>query len=614
MSKSFVLNLSIAFVLLIITPDTFYGQYLPASTNASLVYLKKLRNNSSDSALPYANQLMKEAIAQKDNWLATEITLEMARIYFAKNDQQTSLTFSQQAENTSTIKNQAYFAAPQFSAFLLNRMGKSDEALQKLFVCLKNAETAGAKKMLSSINISISDVYRESRNSAKGLVYAADALKIAGEMNDTAQLIFAYSNLGNIYSNSDYRTDKNLDTAIFFYKKAMAPTFVKKWFNPYDSARHFKNMGRLYRLNKEFDIAGNYLSTALGVAERRDFKGLKQEALNEQMTLAMEQNNIPKAIEIKKIFAAALPNSEISLQREKDFTQKSEDLAIETGNYKDAYTSLKEEVILKDSLYNIDKQKAIVEIEKKYESDTKVLKAMNIAQKEAYERNLIIGLSLLIIGLLFSLFMWSNYKKRKQTEFLKTLILEVNHRTKNNLQMLSALVATEQQPERNSETNAAVKKLNSYIKSFGMMYENLSSNSSFDTVNLSEYVAEVSNSAIAGSKAQELKLDFKTTENIEIPTDKAILMGLIVNELITNSIKHAFGGNQQNTITISLYKEDATAFALQYEDNGKGQLQNTAKAGSFGVNMIQQMVKQMNGYLVYDVVNTKRVNIYIPAT
>ena len=112
MSKSFVLNLSIAFVLLIITPDTFYGQYLPASTNASLVYLKKLRNNSSDSALPYANQLMKEAIAQKDNWLATEITLEMARIYFAKNDQQTSLTLSQQAENTSTIKNQAYFAAP----------------------------------------------------------------------------------------------------------------------------------------------------------------------------------------------------------------------------------------------------------------------------------------------------------------------------------------------------------------------------------------------------------------------------------------------------------------------------------------------------------------------
>ncbi len=603
-------------VIITIFPGSLFGQTkdvcLQNSINSSLTYLKKLRKNASDSALPYANNLLQEAVSKKDTWLEAEVTLELARIFFAKNDSKKALVYSLKAENLSTIKNQAYLSAPQFTSYLLDNEGRSEEALQKLFICLKRAEASNAKSQLSSINVSIADVYRRSNNSAKALPYSFNALKIAEELKDTAALIFAYANLGVTYSNSDYRTDKNLDTALYYYKKVMNEAYLKKWFTPYDSARHFYNMGRLLRLTKEYDKAASYLNVALEVANRKVFTGVKDGVLNEQMTLAMDLKNIPKALEIKKAFSKESIDNLNSLQGKKDLYQKAEDLAIQTGNYKEAYQNLTALVNVKDSLYNVEKQKAILEIEKKYESDTKVLKAINLAQKNANQRNLIIAFSLLFIILLFSIFMWSNFKKRKQAEFLKTLILEVNHRTKNNLQMLSVLISGVQQPSADDQTKADIKKLKSYIKSFGMMYENLNRSSSFDTVNLSEYVADISNAAIAGSKAEDLKLDLKTEQDLQILTEKAILTGLIVNELITNSIKHAFPRNNQNIISIHLHKATTDAFVLSYQDNGIGQIQQASKTSSFGLNMIQQLVKQMKGSIEYDPLNRKKIVIYFP--
>jgi two-component sensor histidine kinase len=145
------------------------------------------------------------------------------------------------------------------------------------------------------------------------------------------------------------------------------------------------------------------------------------------------------------------------------------------------------------------------------------------------------------------------------------------------------------------------------------MYENLNNAASFDTVNLSDYVTNVSNSAVSGSHVNDLSLDINTESNIQLSTDKAILVGLIVNELITNSIKHAFPSGNEGKITINLFKKEEETLALSYEDNGTGQIASSSKTGSFGVNMIQQLVKQMKGSILYDTNNLKRVNIYFPA-
>jgi two-component sensor histidine kinase len=587
--------------------------YIQNSTNPKLARLIELRRNNTDSALPFANQLLKEALANKDNWLECEVTLEMARIYFAKDDQKTSLDLSLKAEQHSTPKNAAYFNAPQFSAYLLNRMGKSEAALQKLFLCLKRTETSGANKMLPSINFTIADIYRENQNSAIAKGFAFQGLQQAKELKDTSQLVMAYNTLGNIYSNRDYRTDKNIDTAIAYYTKLVTPPLVNKWLKPYDSARDFCNMGRVYRIAGKFDLSSHYLDIALDVAERRNFKSVKQAILNEQLTLEKELGNLVRAGTLANQAALALPDSQTSVFRTRDLNQQTEDILQQTGDYEAAYNNLLKNTQLKDSLFNIEKQRAILEVEKKYEADTRVLKAVNLAQKKENERNIIIASSILFLGILLSYFLWNSYKRRKHAEFLKTLILEVNHRTKNNLQMLSVLISGTQNQLTDEQTKTDIKKLKSYIKSFAMMYENLNNTASFDTVNLSDYVTNVSNSAVSGSRVNDLSLEIKTERNIQLSTDKAILVGLIVNELITNSIKHAFPSGNEGKITINLFKKEEATLALSYEDNGTGQIASPSKTGSFGVNMIQQLVKQMKGSILYDTDNLKRVNIYFPA-
>jgi two-component sensor histidine kinase len=425
--------------------------------------------------------------------------------------------------------------------------------------------------------------------------------------------MMAYSTLGLVYSNSDYVTDQNLDTAIFFYKKLMVPPYISNWQKPADSAKNFSNMGRLYRMHKDYALASSYLKIGLDVSTRRNFKTLKQFALNEQITLAMDMGNYPLAMKLAEGFAKDFPDNQNSLQRLKDVSQKLEQLALIKGDYKMAYSNLSKRMDIKDSLYGLDKEKTILEIEKKYESDANVLKAINLAQKKENERNLIVAISVLILVILLSLFSWYIYKRRQHAEFLKTLILEVNHRTKNNLQMLSVLISSTQQAGADEQSKTDIKKLKSYIKSFAMMYENLNSNASFDTVNLSDYIAGIGNAAVAGKNNNELKIEFKTESNIQLATDKAILVGLIVNELITNSIKHAFSAASENKITISLFKDTASTVALAYEDNGEGKIQSVSKGGTFGINMIQQLVKQMKGSIVYDAEKMKKMSIYFPA-
>ncbi len=587
--------------------------YIPNSTNSSLVRITEMRRNANDSASVFADKLLNEAVAKKDKWLEAEVTLEKARITYAKNDQQEALQLSLRAEDIGTTKNAAYYTAPQFSAFILNAQGKSDEALQKLFRCLNSIEKAGIEKLLSSINFTIADIYRESKNSKTALTYAQKGMDVANNNKDSSQLIAGYTLLSNIYSNSDFVNAENLDTAIFYYKKLIIPPFVNHWLKPFDSARIFCNMGRLYRMHNDYGLADRYLRIGLEVATRRDFKVLQQMALNEQITLAMNMGNYPLAIKIAEGLAKDFPDYQNSLQRVKDLTAKLQELYAITGDYKSAYRSISKLMDINDSLYNLEKQKTILEIEKKYEADAKVLKAINLAQKKENERNLIIAISIIFIVLLVTAFLWNTYKKRKQSEFLKTLILEVNHRTKNNLQMLSVLISGTQPAAADAQSKTDIKKLKSYIKSFAMMYENLNRSSSFDTVNLSEYVADISTAATGGNTGSHLQLNLNTTFEIMIATDKAILIGLIVNELITNSIKHAFQGSDQNTITIRLEKETDAQLSLSYEDNGIGKLQGNPGTGSFGINMIQQLVKQMKGSIVYDTGNTKKVNIYFPS-
>jgi two-component sensor histidine kinase len=585
---------------------------LSQQSNNLLNKLKTFRRNISDSALPYANYVIDIAQKNGDRQLESEAYFELGKIYFNTNNQIKSLDVIKHAESISSSSFSCYYETPQYIGFLLNRQGKADEALTYLFKALKRADSAGLQVTVIDCNFSIADAYRENKSSARAMGYALKGLETAIALKDTSRIINGYSTLSNILSNRDYNNQKRLDSAVYFQEKIMSPAIMSRWIKPYDSAKYFSNMGRLYRMQGKFDIAKKALSIALDVAERRQLKSLKQSTLNELATIELDMGNQQKALIISNSARSVLPASQTSLNRIKELNERAHEANSDIGNYKEAYENLLRVNQINDSLFNIQNQLAIAEIEKKYIRDKKVLEANNLTQKKENERNIIIALAIFIISITSAVYVWRVYKRRQQNSFLTTLIHEVNHRTKNNLQMLNALMAGIYQNVNDDSVKAEIKKLRSYIKSFGLVYDNLIKSASFDDVDISTYTKDISTAVIGNMNSDELELIYKADSKILIDTDKAILIGIIINELITNSLKHAFSSNSKNQIAIQLVKQDDKRLGIIYEDNGIGKIKNSSENKSFGTGMIEQLIKQLRGSIVYDSTNEKRVTMSIP--
>jgi two-component sensor histidine kinase len=177
----------------------------------------------------------------------------------------------------------------------------------------------------------------------------------------------------------------------------------------------------------------------------------------------------------------------------------------------------------------------------------------------------------------------------------KTLLKELNHRVKNNLQMVSSVIslqATKITDESSKKHfNAAVNR----IKVLSQIHNSLYSKNELKEIDLKNYVITLKNYLIKSIINPETKVDFKINvkPNLYINNDKKATIGLIINELVTNSFKYAFTNRNQSLITISIIKKEQF-YHFCYTDNGKGfNYEEIDKSKSIGLNLILRLVNQL---------------------
>jgi PAS domain S-box-containing protein len=194
---------------------------------------------------------------------------------------------------------------------------------------------------------------------------------------------------------------------------------------------------------------------------------------------------------------------------------------------------------------------------------------------------------------------------------------EIHHRIKNNLQVISSLL--ELQAEKfsnkewikNSEVLEAFKESQDRVVSMALIHEELYKGGDADTINFSQYINELAESLLQtyriGNRIINLKLNLQ--ENVFFGIDTAIPMGIIVNELVSNSLKYAFLGRNNGEIRINLYREEnreyrtegkkSTTFTLSISDNGVGIPKNLdiENLDSLGLQLVTSLVDQLDGEL-----------------
>lgn len=195
-----------------------------------------------------------------------------------------------------------------------------------------------------------------------------------------------------------------------------------------------------------------------------------------------------------------------------------------------------------------------------------------------------------------------------------TLIKEIHHRVKNNLQVVASLLSL----QSSFITDESIKMLFRYsqyrINSMGMVHEMLYKSGDLSKIDYNSYVNELVNALIQSMKGRGTKIKLETAiDNIYLNLDTSIPLGLIINEVITNSLKYGFKDMDEGTIFISLEKLAASNYnyKLIISDDGVGFPKdvNFRNTKSLGLKLIHKLVLQLRGNIEKD--NAKKGTYYI---
>ena len=175
------------------------------------------------------------------------------------------------------------------------------------------------------------------------------------------------------------------------------------------------------------------------------------------------------------------------------------------------------------------------------------------------------------------------------------LLQEMTHRVKNSLQSIAAMVMIEARSHKSGEGKAALERVSHRIDALGQLYSKLSKSDAVETVDAATYLDDLCRDLLAsvnkeGGTSIVLKTDI---ESELLPTDEAIPIGLIVNELVTNALKYAFPSETRGTVMVTL-KRVPGALRLTVADDGKGVDIRRADSG-LGGRLVEGFAQQLGG-------------------
>jgi two-component sensor histidine kinase len=191
-------------------------------------------------------------------------------------------------------------------------------------------------------------------------------------------------------------------------------------------------------------------------------------------------------------------------------------------------------------------------------------------------------------------------KSKINVELLRTvkekeiLLSEIHHRVKNNLAVISGLIELQNFYVKDEKASAILKESRNRIKSIAVLHEKFYESKSLEKIEIRSYVDELIYFIKLSFSSQQKNITITTQiEDIELSMANALPFSLLLNELITNSYKHAFKNKDSGSITISFIKYQKK-LVLNFKDDGCGfDLSKVNKDGSLGMNLIEAFSLQL---------------------
>ncbi len=197
------------------------------------------------------------------------------------------------------------------------------------------------------------------------------------------------------------------------------------------------------------------------------------------------------------------------------------------------------------------------------------------------------------------------------------MLKEIHHRVKNNLEIIKSMLDLQLPYLKSEQAIELFKESQNRIYSMALIHEKLYESESLSEIEVEEYIQSLADNLFLSYGVDDGDIDLKLqVDKISVDVNKLIPCALIINELVSNSLKHAFPSsrrvpNRQQEIRIGFCRDSGGIFTLEVGDNGIGLPENfeVQKTESLGIKLVDVLVKQLKGTLLIGATDGARFTI-----
>lgn len=184
----------------------------------------------------------------------------------------------------------------------------------------------------------------------------------------------------------------------------------------------------------------------------------------------------------------------------------------------------------------------------------------------------------------------------------ETLLREVHHRVKNDLQLISSVLSMQERRITNPEALDALADCSSRVQTIALIHEHMYNSANLETLSLSEHVKSTAAGLfrVATLNPGKLSLDVRVEDGIYMRVDRAVPCGMMLNELLRNALKHAFPAGRAGTVRVQLERRADSRVVLTVADNGVGIDLDAPDGASLGWRLVLAFAEQLEAEVSLD--------------
>lgn len=528
------------------------------------------------------------------------------------------------ASQSSSISDSITLANTYYDLGNLMRLkGNTEPAINYL---IKSKELFGALKDQSSIaasNVVLGIIYKNSGLYDDAVRYYQDAYEVFEGMDHRNNMASIILNIANVRTRQ-----KEFDKAISMYEKALE---ISQGEDEEDNLKGYVygNLSNLYSQLKNFQLAYEY---ALQSYELRKSIAPPYEQINSLIGLASSCNQLNRQSEALNYLTEAesiLDKTEGLLDSRLKLTKTRYVIELDMGRVSAASESMRRYISLSDSLRKVELEKQALELNTKYETEIKEqeitllnteneLQATRLRSTQRQVWGLILGF--VIVGSLLFFVYRLLQKTKSQNEIIQSalaekdiLLREIHHRVKNNLQFISSLLGLQTEHIDDPTALDALQEGQDRVQSMALIHQNLYQEDNLTGVEVKDYFIKLIRNLFDSYNIRpgQVALDLDI-EALNLDVDTVIPIGLIVNELVSNSLKYAFPDQRKGKISVDLCERNER-LVLSVADDGVGMdAQSQLSLGeSFGYRLIEVFKDQLQASLDIEVESGTNITMHI---